>query len=156
MRSTQGWLTRRGRGLLVILTLTGALLRLSAVTQAADHPNFSGNWQADTKTSDFGPMPPPDKAVMTVTHQEPQLTIKSELSTGGQSRTWEATCKTDGSECKSTDGEVTLNVSWQAETLVVNRALSFNGIAVKIKETWTLSADGKTLTSARALMTDQG
>jgi hypothetical protein len=40
--------------------------------------------------------------------------------------------------------------------LLLNRALSFGGMSVKVKETWSLSSDGKTLTSTRALQTDQG
>ncbi len=147
---------RMQRRVLVILTLAAGLLRLAAGLQAADHPNFTGNWQADPKASDFGPMGPPDKAVMNVTHKEPEVTIHSELVMAGNSRAWDATCKTDGKDCKSTNGEVTLTLSWQGDALIMNRALSFNGMAVKIKETWTLSADGKTLTSARSLQTDQG
>jgi hypothetical protein len=147
---------RTQRRVLVILTLTVGMLRFAAGLQAADHPNFTGNWQADPKSSDFGPMGPPDKALMNVTHKDPEVTIHSELVMGGNSRVWDATCKTDGKECKSTNGETTLSFSWQGDTLIVNRAVSFNGMAVKIKETWTLSADGKTLTSARTLETDQG
>ena len=154
MRSKHGQLKRCG--LLATLTLTSALLGATTATRAAEHPNFTGNWQADPKTSDFGPMGAPDKAVMNVTHKEPEVTIHSEMVMGGTPRTWEATCKTDGKECKSTNGEVTLSVQWQGDTLILNRALSFNGMAVKVKETWSLSTDGKTLTSARALSADQG
>ncbi len=93
---------------------------------------------------------------MNVAHKEPQLTIHSELVMGGTPRTWDATCTTDGKECKSTNGEVTLSLQWQGDSLALNRAQSFAGMNVKIKETWTLSADGKTLTSARSLETDQG
>jgi hypothetical protein len=150
MHAMQGWLTRGGGGLLVMLTLSGTLLA------AADHPNFTGSWSADPKASDFGPMGPPEKAVLTVTHKEPEVTIHSELVMGGAPRTWDATCKTDGSACKSTNGEQSLSLTWQGETLLINRALSFNGMSVKIKETWSLSSDGKTLTSARTLETDQG
>jgi hypothetical protein len=149
--------TLNGRGLLVTLTLALGLLRFSAAgVQAADHPNFSGSWQIDPKTSDFGPMGPPDKSVMNVTHKDPDVTIHSEVVMGGTPRVWDATCKTDGKECKSTAGDVTLSFAWQGDSLVLNRALSFNGMAVKIKENWTLSADGKTLTSTRTLETDQG
>jgi hypothetical protein len=154
MDSMQRWGGRRR--VLVILTLTVGLLRVTAGLQAAEHPNFTGNWQADPKASDFGPMGAPDKAVMNVTHQEPDVTIHSELVMGGNPRTWDATCKTDGKECKSKAGDVTLTFTWQGETLILNRMLSFNGMAVKVKETWSLSADGKTLTSARTLETDQG
>jgi hypothetical protein len=148
-----------GRGRLVILTLMPLLLlllRLGSGAQAAGHPNFTGNWSVDAKTSDFGPMGAPDKALMNVTHKEPEVTIHSELVMGGTPRTWDATCKTDGTECKSTNGEVTLSVTWQGDTLILNRSLSFSGMAVKVKEAWSLSADGKTLTSTRTLMTDQG
>jgi hypothetical protein len=91
-----------------------------------------------------------------VTHKEPQFTIHSDLVMGGTPRTWDATCTTDGKECKSTNGEVTLSVQWQGDSLILNRAQSFAGMNVKIKETWALSADGKTLTSTRSLETDQG
>jgi hypothetical protein len=143
--------------LVVALALAGAMLASSAASRAAaDHPNFTGNWQADSKTSDFGPMGPPERVVMNVAHKEPEVTIHSELVMGGSSRIWDATCKTDGKECKSTNGDVTLSLQWQGDTLLLNRALSFNGMSVKVKETWSLSPDGKTLTSDRALETDQG
>jgi hypothetical protein len=144
------------RARLVILTFVVLVLRLAAGARAADHPNFTGTWTADPKTSDFGPMGAPDKAVMIVTQKEPDVTIRSEFVITGIQRTWEATCKIDGSECKSTNGETTLSLQWQGDTLILNRALSFNGMAVKIKEVWSLSADSKTLTSTRTLMTDQG
>jgi hypothetical protein len=155
MHATKGWLTPRRGGLFAILTLGIVLSGLTAGARAADHPNFTGNWQADPKASDFGPMGQPDKAVINVTHKEPDLTIHSELVMGGTPRTWDATCKTDGSPCKTSNGD-SLSFAWQGDTMVVNRALSFNGMAVKIKETWTLSADGKTLTSMRTLETDHG
>ncbi len=153
MRSIQ----RRSRGgMVAVLTLAGAVLAAAAATQAADHPNFSGNWQVDTKASDFGPMGPPERAVMNVTHKEPEVTIHSEFSLGGTSVTWDATCKTDGKECKSTNGNVTLSLQWQGDNLIIDRASSFGGMSLKIKETWSLSSDGKTLTSSRTLATDQG
>jgi hypothetical protein len=155
MHSMNRWLARRR--VLAILTFTVAMVPYSLGARAAEHPNFTGSWSADPKASDFGPMGPPDKAVMTVAHKEPEVKIHSELAMAGQpARTWEATCKTDGSDCKSTNGEVSLKVSWQGDTLVVNRALNINGMAIKVKETWALSADGKTLTSNRAYETDQG
>jgi hypothetical protein len=146
---------RRG-GMWLALVITGAMVSGPVAMRAAGHPDFTGKWQADLKTSDFGPMGAPDSAVMNVTQKDVDVTIHSELVMAGNSRAWDATCKIDGKECKSTTGEVTLSLQWQGDTLIVNRALSFNGMAIKIKETWSLSADGKTLTSARALETDQG
>jgi hypothetical protein len=154
MQSMQRRLARSG--VMLALVLTGAMLPSPAAVRAAAHPDFTGNWQADLKTSDFGPVGAPDRFAMNVTHKEPQLTIHSELVMGGTPRAWDATCTTDGKECKSTNGEVTLSLQWQGDSLAVNRAQSFAGMNVKIKETWALSADGKTLTSARSLETDQG
>jgi hypothetical protein len=142
--------------MVAVLALAGAMLAASAVTRAADHPNFTGNWQADNKASDFGPIGAPERVVMNVTHKEPEVTIHSEFVLNGTSRTWDATCKTDGKECKSTNGDVTLSLQWEGAALILNRASSFGGMSLKIKETWSLSPDGKTLTSARALTTDQG
>jgi hypothetical protein len=140
---------RMVQGLMAVV-MTGAWL------SAAAPPNFSGTWQADMKASDFGPMGAPDRAVLTVTHKEPEVTIHSEMSMGGNPIMWEATCKTDGKECKGTKGDVTIALQWQGESLVLNRAISVAGMNLKVKETWTLSADGKTLTSARDLTGDQG
>src|SRR5262249_52918775 len=97
-----------------------------------------------------------ERVVMNVTHKEPEVTIHAEFVLGGTSRTWDATCKTDGQECKSTNGDVTLSLQWQGDTLILNRTSSFGGMNLKIKETLSLSPDGKTLTSARVLETDQG
>ncbi len=122
---------------------------------AAGHPDFSGKWAADFKASDFGPMGSPDKAGLTVTQKDPEISIHSELSVGGQSRDWEATCTTDAKPCKA-NNDMPVSLEWKGDALIVHRGVSFQGMDIKITETWTLSADGKTLTSDRAVETPQG
>jgi hypothetical protein len=146
----------RGRWRLAMATVGMACVLGVAAPKAAGHPDFSGKWVADLKASDFGPVGAPDKAMLTVKQSDPEIAIHSELSMGGQARDWEATCKTDGKECKSTNNEVTLSLEWKGDALLLNRSLSFSGMDIKIHETWTLSSDGKTLTSARSVETPQG
>jgi hypothetical protein len=134
----------------------GVWLAAAMSARAAAQPDFSGTWQADLKASDFGAMGAPERAMLTVTHKEPEVTIHSEISVQGNPIMWEATCKTDGKECKGTKGDVTIAVQWQGTSLLLNRSISVGGMSLKVKETWTLSADGKTLTSARDLSGDQG
>ncbi len=38
-----------------------AILLCFAVSAAYAKPNFSGTWELNTETSDFGPMPKPEK-----------------------------------------------------------------------------------------------
>jgi hypothetical protein len=124
--------------------------------RAAAQADYSGNWTGDLKASDFGEVGSPDHVTMNVTHKEPEITVHYDLGLAGNPVVWDATCKTDGSECKSKTGDVTLSFKWEGPSLTLNRAMSFGGMAIKMKETWTLSADGKTLTSSRAIATPQG
>jgi hypothetical protein len=147
------WSVRRSGWLLAVV---GMAIASFAAVRGAGHPDFSGNWQADLKTSDFGAMGQPDRMVMNVTHKEPEVTIHSDLVMAGASRAWDVTCKTDGKECKSTNNDVTLSLQWHDDSLLLNRAFTVQGYAIKVHETWVLSPDGKTLTSSRTVETDQG
>ena len=147
---------RAAMSVAVTVALAFAFALSTAVGAAPPPPNFSGNWTADLKASSFGPIGSPDHLTMQVTHKDPEISIHYDLGMAGTPVIYEATCKIDGKECKATKGEVTLSLQWQGDTLILNRAMSYGGMAIKLKESWTLSADGKTLTSSRDVSTDQG
>jgi hypothetical protein len=113
-------------------------------------PNLSGTWKLDPAQSKFGQMPAPASQVNTITQDGSSIKIAIDqkgsmmgdmaytesLTTDGQSATWAGM---GGSQ-------VTGTAQWQGNALVVDSKTSFQGSDVKIKDTFTLSADGNTLT----------
>ncbi len=125
---------------------------------AADKPDFSGKWVVDLAKSDFGMMPPPEKLERTVEHKDPEFKLKSLQKSQRGEFTSESKYTTDGKEAtiqlRGRDAKVTAN--WEGNKLVVVTKSDFNGNAVTQKETWNLSADGKTLSTESAISTPQG
>jgi hypothetical protein len=127
-----------------------ALLGLSLGTLAAQSkPNFSGEWTMVPAKSDFGQMPPPSSGVQKITHNDPELKVVN-TQTGEQGTfTMESTYTTDGKESvnKGRMGDVKSMAKWDANALVIESNIDFQGNLVTITSKWTLSEDGKTLTA---------
>jgi len=123
-------------------------------------PNLSGTWKLDPAQSKFGQMQPPASQVDTITQDGPSIKIAVDqkggmmgdtaytesLTTDGQSATWPGM---GGSQ-------VTGTAQWDGSALVVDSKTSFQGSDVKIKDTYTLSADGNTLTDVTHVESGMG
>ncbi len=124
------------------------------------HPDFSGTWNLDIAKSNFGQGQPPTSEVDTITENGNSITIAAAQKGGmmGDSNTTE-TFTTDG-QPSTWNGmgntKVTGTSTWDGNNLVVNAKTSFQGADVTIKNTYSLSADGKTLTSAAHIVTSMG
>jgi hypothetical protein len=121
-----------------------AFLVSIGLAQTPARPNFTGTWVMDPAKSDLGEMPPTTSHVLTIVHKEPNITIDREVD----GRKDSAPLRTDGvettfkSECC---GDLKTTGRWEGTTLmrrVGNESITQN-------DTWTLSADGKTLTIQR-------
>ena len=128
-----------------------SLVCFAAVAFAASlaaKPNFSGTWTLNVSKSDFGMLPGPTSRTDVIEHNDPVLkdTVKQETQQGPQNVTLNYT--TDGKEATNEQGPMTVksNLSWDGDNLVVDSKTSLQGNDVTIKQVWTLSADGKTLT----------
>jgi hypothetical protein len=123
-------------------------------------PDLSGTWKLDAGKSNFGQMPPPASQVDTITDSEPSikiavdqkggmmgdLTYTEGVTTDGQPSTWSGMA----------DSKVTGSAHWEGNALVVDAKTSFQGSDVKLKETYTLSSDGKTLTEVSHVESGMG
>ena len=127
------------------------LFSCSAVALAsslAAKPNFTGTWVLNVSKSDFGPLPGPTSETAVIEHNDPALkvTVKAQTAQGDQDSVLNLT--TDGQEATNQQGPLELKskVSWDGDSLVVASTTSLQGNDITIKQVWTLSPDGKTLT----------
>jgi ABC-type transport system substrate-binding protein len=131
-----------------------ALLTLAfGMAHAQAKPNFTGTWKVNVAKSDFGAMPAPDSRTDKITHEDPDLKLHVAQSGQMGDMTYDAVYTTDGKEStNSINGNVFKStVKWDGDDLSVDTKGSFNGMDVTIKDRWTLSEDGKTITVQRHL-----
>jgi hypothetical protein len=129
---------------------------LCAVASAA--PNFTGEWKMNAARSDWGPAPAPDTYVRTIRHDEPNIHIKT-LQKGPQGEfTVELKYTTDGKVWTNTlrGQEVKGTSRWDGDKLLVDYKRDFGAGSMDVKETWTLSDGGKTLTGTLNASGDAG
>jgi hypothetical protein len=137
-----------------IATLAIAFASLATPLAAQSHPDFSGKWTLDTKASEGQMMP---SAMTSVVNQDAK-TIKVEntatMAMGEQKMEQKSslTYNLDGSPSKNVATgmgaslELTSTAEWQGPALLVTTKADLgNGQLMTQKDTWALSADGKTL-----------
>jgi hypothetical protein len=126
--------------------------------QAQAKPNFSGTWKLNASKSDFGAMPAPDTRTDKITHEDPDL--KDSYTQSGQMGevTAEMKYSTDGKETTNSvrGNEIKTTAKWEGDDLAIDGKASLNGADVTLKDRWSLSADGKTLTIQRHVNSPMG
>lgn len=131
-----------------------AMTFLAGQVQAAT--NFSGEWKLNLAKSDWGPIQQfaPEFMTRTVKHDEPALEISTHAKGAQGETTTELKYTTDGkpAENKASKGAA----KWDGDKLVIDSVREAQGAEIKSHEVWTLSADGKTLTSTNHLVAPQG
>jgi len=140
-------------------TLTAlTVVAFAASLLAQSKPNFSGTWKLNGSKSDFGPMPAPDSRTDVIDHNDPALKVATTAESAQGKQDFTSNYTTDGKEVTNKRGpqEVKSTVAWDADKLVVNSKLSFQGSDVSIKSVWSLSADGKTLTQNQHIAAQMG
>jgi hypothetical protein len=129
-------------------------------TGGGDAPNLSGTWKLDIPKSNFGQMPPPASQTDTIEHNEPSIKIVEDQKGGMMGDlNMTTTLSSDGKPTTSAGmggSPVTSTTHWEGSTLVVNSTTSFQGSDVKIKDSYTVSPDGKTLTEVTHVETSMG
>lgn len=113
-------------------------------------PNLSGMWKLNIPRSNFGQIPPPASQVDTIEDNEPTVKIAADQKGGmmGDSNVV-STVDTTGKETKNPGfggADVLSTAHWDGVALVIDSKMNFQGNDMKIKDTYTLSGDGKTLT----------
>jgi len=138
--------------------LAAFLLTFLAVAPGAAPPNLSGSWKMNISKSDFGPMPAFTSMVTKIQHAEPNLKMSTTFSGEQGERTFDRTLTTDGAESTSEFGPMVFKSKcrWEGGTLLVDSVGSSDSGEFTVKEKWTLSEDGKTLTLVRTWSGPQG
>ena len=127
---------------------------------SGSHPDLSGTWNLDIAKSNFGQGQPPASEVDTITENGNSMSVATAQKGGmmGDVNTTE-TFTTDGQPSSwkgMADSQVSGTANWDGDKLVVDAKTSFQGSDVKLKETYSLSADGKTLTKSLHAETGMG
>jgi hypothetical protein len=130
------------------------------VHTGAGAQNLSGIWKLNIGKSSFGQIPPPASQTNTIDDSEPSVKV-AEDQKGGMMGDMNitSTFDTTGKETKSAGmggADVISTAHWDGVALVIDSKTSFQGSDVKIKDTYTLSGDGKTLTEVTHIESGMG
>jgi hypothetical protein len=140
----------------IVAVLSVTAFATSVVAQSK--PNFSGTWTLNVAKSEFGPLPAPDSRTDVIEHNDP--TIKDNVTQKGGQGDIVGTINytTDGKEVTNQLGprEIKSTLAWEGSNLVVNSKLMYNDAEITIKNVWTLSDDGKTLTQNAHITSPMG
>lgn len=138
------------RRLLVLIALTA---------MAADQkPNFSGSWKLIVSKSDFGAAPSPQAMLTRIEHKEPEILVRSKVTSPQGEYNSEYHYTTDSRENTNTvrGSEIKSRVNWEGSALKVAAHAVSAGAQVEFADEWTLSPDRKTLTMTRTIFAPQG
>jgi hypothetical protein len=129
-------------------------------TSAGSHPSLGGVWKLDAAKSNFGQGQAPTSQIDTIEDNEPSVKIVEDQKGGFMGdMNVTTTLSTDGKPTTSTGmggSQVTSTAHWEGGALMVNSKTSFQGSDVTIKDTYTPSADGKTLTEVAHVESSMG
>ena len=135
-----------------------AILSICACLSAADKPNFTGNWKMNPDKSSFGQLPRPIEYERKIVHRDPEIRISARQVSQTGDQTVDMTVRTDGRETSNTSrtGEAKTVGKWTGRDLRLTTMREVEGGEAVSQETWSLSGDGKTLTSVTQMKTPRG
>jgi hypothetical protein len=140
---------------------------LFSFTKPVYQANFSGSWTLNEGKSDLGQFGARGVSSKIVVDQKADgvTTTRSSTNFQGEAVTTTETLTNDGKESESTvfgaaKKKSTLKWAADGQTLTISYSIALDrgGQTMELKgsETWSLGADGKTLTMQTALSTPQG
>jgi hypothetical protein len=137
------------------LLLAALVILPGALAAQARHADLAGTWILDaSKSTVDGPIPPATAATYVVGQHGDTITVSAKLTDANGETTLDRTVATDGYRWNNsmtyqgTRMALSSEAKWDGAVLTVQTTSDFNGTPVQQTETWTLSADGKTLTTA--------
>ena len=146
-----------------LLILAGLTIAASGQT-ATGNPDLNGTWKLNTTKSEFSPAPQPSSQTEVISVAGDTITVAftSAAEDGRQKYTY--TLKLGARETplpKPEVNETALSIvgakaEWKNAALVVSQTITYQGGPGTIVSTYTLSADGKTLTKTMNVAIDQG
>ncbi len=135
------------------LRTAGSRARMAPASAAAAHPDFTGEWVLDVGRSQFGGDAHAAKArVDRIVHKDPQMLVRSlTVRPAGDSLALAYRYKTNGEAVNSAMGQdVRTTGRWSGPVLLLESHAKMLMMDLSVTERWSLSADGRMLTEARA------
>ena len=132
---------------------------LCAFAPPETKPNFTGEWQMDAAKSDFGKFPVPTTILRKIVQNGSDLTIDTTQRASNGEQTARVHYRTDGGETTNqlASGPATSHAFWDGQTLVIRTTMKGKGdLEVLMEERWSLSPDGKILTTTSHIETSRG
>ncbi|WP_213807007.1 hypothetical protein [Granulicella sp. dw_53] len=135
-----------------------------ATAAESSKADFNGTWKLNPTKSEFSPAPLPSaqSEVITLTGDDLTILFTSESTDGKQKST--NIFKLGGPEAPAAKPEINetplavLNAKaeWKGSTIVITQHVTYQGGPGTMALTYSLSADGKTLTKAMSISLDVG
>lgn len=128
-------------------------------------PDLNGTWTLNLEKSDYDQVPPPQDETLVFSRNGSTYSIATTSDNERGKEVYTLPFTTDGTETPTPKGifadTATLQYlstkgEWQGEALVLTQKITYQGGAGSLKSTFTLSADGKTLTRMMHISVDQG
>ena len=129
-----------------------------AVLPALAASNFTGDWKLNTSKSNFGEMPPPQSMTQKIAHNEPKLKVAVKMSGQMGDIEFESNYTTDGKECTNEfrGSSSKSTVKWSGDALLFEMKGRFGDTDFTMRDKWSLSEGGKTLTFERHFSSSMG
>lgn len=151
----------------IALLLAGLAIGSHAQTTPVNpaKPNLSGTWKLNLEKSDFGETESPTSETDTLTQAGNGLKIVVISETNLGKLNYEYSFKTDGTDTPTPAGTMPADSllqilstkgEWQERLLVVTQKITYEEYSLTTKSTYTVSPDGKTLTKALHVGTENG
>ena len=128
-------------------------------------PDLTGTWKLNLAKSSYDPVPAPESETIVFSKTGSTCTIATTSDNERGKEVYALPFTTDGTETATPKGifpdTATLQYlsttgEWQDSALVLTQKISYQSSPGTLKSTFTLSADGKTLTRAMHISVDQG
>ncbi len=135
-----------------------------ALTATAS-PNLTGTWNLNLAKSDYDQVPPPSSEILIFTQTGSAFTVATASDNERGKEVYTLSFTTDGAETPTPKGTfsdtatlqyLSTRSEWKGASLVVTQKILYESAPGTLKSTFTLSADGKTLTRAMHISVDQG
>lgn len=136
-----------------IVAVAFALASLASPVAAQSHPDFSGKWEMDAKSSTGDMLP--QTATLILTQTAATLTFENTITSQMGEQKTKTTINLDTVPARNTvtvQGmalELTATTAWEGTTLVVTTRADVSGQPLEQIDRLTLAADGKTLRVTR-------
>lgn len=138
------------------MILLAFLLLAGGVAQA--EVGLAGDWKLNASRSDLGGAGGISALTMKNTHVGAVLKCSAKAVTGGGEIVYDLTFTTDGKESvnQAESMEMRTTAVWEGDTLVMNTKSRAGSGEIALRDKWSLSSDGKTLTIQRRWTSSRG